>query len=86
MVDDFDFRVTLFHDLTCSKAYFSQLSICALNEFFGFFAPLLFHFRDVGHKVRNQVNGDISANWLDYVQHSNLRPFGPELPGDSAHG
>ena len=86
MVDDFDFRVALFHDLICPEACFSQLSSCTLNEFFGLFSPLLLHFRDVTHKVRNHVNGDITANWLDYVQHSNQRPFAPELLGDCPHG
>jgi hypothetical protein len=86
IVNDPALRVTLFHDFTCLKARFSQVSSCALHEFFGFFSPLLFHLCDVRDKVRNHVHRDITANWLDYVQHSNLCPFGPKLFGNCLHG
>jgi len=86
MVNDPRLRVTLFHDFTCLKAHFSQVSYCALDEFFRFFSPLLFHLCDVRDKVRNHVDRDITADWFDYVQHSNLRPFCPELFDNCLHG
>ncbi len=85
MVDDFNFRVTCLHDFTCPEAHFSQVSSCALYEFFGFFSPLLFHFRDVRHKVRNHIGRDIPANWLNYVQDPNLHPLCPKLFGNCSH-
>ncbi len=86
IVNDPGLRVTLFHDFTCFKAHFSQVSSCALDECFGFFSPFPFHLCDVGNKARNHVNRDITADWFDYMQHSNLRSFCPELFGNCLHG
>ena len=75
IVNDPGLRVTLFHDFTCLKAYFSKVSTARCTSSLAFFSSLLFHLCDVRDKVGNHVHRDITANWLDYVQHSNLRPF-----------
>jgi len=86
IVNDHGLRVTLFHDFTGLEAHFSQESYGALDEFFRFFSPLLFNLCDVRDKVRHHVNRDITADWFDYVQHSNLRPLCPELFGNCLRG
>ncbi len=82
VVKDPRFRVTLFHDFTCFEARFPEMSGCGFHKYFGFFSSLLFHFRDVRHKVRNHAGREINANWLDYMQYPNLRPCGAELFGN----